>query len=63
MKNEWTLTVEQTATRVSVKLEKGYKVILSFDSDSLTMAAAVNLAMDLRSRIGSATEEVPDDGE
>ena len=63
MNNEWHLTVKQTATRVSVKLEKGYKVVLSFDSDSMTMGAAVLLAMDLRSRIDSATEEVPDDGD
>ena len=29
----------------------------------MTMGAAVNLAMDLRSRIDSATEEVPDEGD
>ena len=63
MNNEWTLTITQTATKVSVKLERGYSVVLAFDSDWMTMDAAVMLAMNLRSRIDSATEEVPDEGD
>ena len=69
MNDEWKLTVYEQpnaaggSQRVTAKLERAYNTVLNFDSDCLTMGAAVILAMELRATISKQDEQFAAAGE